>query len=215
MEKVAVIGLGRFGIGVVQELMQIGYDVLAIDKKELMVNEVVDSVTHALILDSTNKDALIQAGLKTFQTAVVGIGENVEASILTTLMLKEIGVEKVISRAITNYHGIILDKIGADKIVYPENEIGIKVARAIANPDLIDFIEFGDRLSIAEMQVSDNMAGKSLSELQLRNKFNVNVIAIKRGAQTNGTPGPDDVFERGDTFLVSGTPKNISQLKNA
>ncbi|MFH1538773.1 MAG: TrkA family potassium uptake protein [bacterium] len=215
MKKVAVIGLGRFGITVARELMKMGFDVLAIDQDEQMVNRVVDSVTHALILDSTNRDALLNAGLKTFQTAVVGIGENIEASILTTLLLKEMGVEKVIARAINNYHGIILEKIGADKIVYPEDEIGVKTARAIANPGLIDFMEFGSELSIADTTASENMVGKTLSELQLRNKFGINVIAVKRGEKINGAPGPDDTITEGDVLLVSGAPKNISQLKNA
>jgi len=215
MEKVAVIGLGRFGTTVVEELVRLGHDVLGIDQDEHIVNSIVGSATHALILDSSNKDALIKAGLKTFNIVVVGIGENIEASILTTLILKELGVKNVISRAISKYHGVILEKIGADRIVYPESEIGKKVARSIVIPDLIDFIELGSELSIAEMLVSKNMVGKSLVDLQLRNKYNVNIVAIKRGDQINSSPGPDDVLLEGDSYLVSGHPQNISRLKDA
>lgn len=212
MKKAAVIGLGRFGGAVALELSKIGFEVLAIDNDERMVNEIVDMVTHALIMDSTHREALIDAGLKNFGVAVVGIGENIEASILTTLLLKEIGVPKVIARALNPYHGMILEKIGADKIVFPEGEMGTKLAKSIANPELIDFLEFGD-ISIAELIAADNMIGKALDELQLRNKYNVNVVAIKRAGKINASPGPKDILVRGDELLVSGHPEDIAKLK--
>ncbi|MEW5945240.1 MAG: TrkA family potassium uptake protein [bacterium] len=215
MKKVVVIGMGRFGHAVCIELTKLGIEVLAVDSDESAVNEIVDHVTHALIMDATNREALADAGIMNFKTAIVGIGHNVEASILTTLMLKEIGVENVTARAINRYHGLILEKIGADRIIYPEAEMGRKLARSITNPDLIDFLDFGESFSIVEVLASENMIGKTLRELQLRNRFGINVVAVKRGGRINGAPGADDALKNGDELLVSGPPENISKIKKA
>jgi len=213
MKKIAVIGLGRFGSTLVKELAKMRFETLAIDEDEEKINEVTDFVTHALILDSTNINALADAGLNTFDTVVVGIGQNVQASILTTLLLKEIGAKNVIARAINSYHGMILEKIGADKIVYPEQETGIKLAKIIATPMLIDYIEMADGFAIVEINAPENMHGKTLSELQLRTKHGINVVAIKRGAQTSKIPSADDKIEKNDILLISGPIDNISKLK--
>ncbi|MEW6203148.1 MAG: TrkA family potassium uptake protein [bacterium] len=214
MKKIAVIGIGRFGSTLVKELSKMKFEVLAIDNDEQRVNEILPFAAHGLILDSSNINSLIDAGLKTFDTVVVGIGENIESSILTTLLLKEIGVKNVIARALNNYHGLILSKIGADKIVYPEQETGIKLAKIIASPILIDYIEMADGFAIVEMNVPDNMCNKPLSELELRAKYGINVVAIKRGSEINRIPGGNDILKKNDIILVSGQIDNISKLKH-
>ncbi len=214
MMHVAVIGLGRFGSAVARELKRLNHYVVAIDFEEKLVNSIVDQVSHALILDATNKAALLDAGIDSFDVAVVAIGDNTHAAILTTLLLKEIGVKKIYAKAVDDYHAKILQKVGADRVFKPEEEMGLRCARSISAPDLLDFISLGPGYSIAEVVAGNRLSGKTLIELNLREKANVNVLAIKHNDIINPVPKGSDRIEMEDVLIVAGADEQIEKLRN-
>jgi trk system potassium uptake protein TrkA len=210
---IAVIGLGQFGMSVAIELHRLGHSVLAIDIDEKKVNEIADRVSHALILDVTDKEALIEAGLNSSDTAIIAIGSNIQASILCSVLLKEIGVKKIIAKSVDYYHGLILQKVGADKTISPESEMGVRLARNIASPSVLDYIQLAPGYSVVELLATPKIIGKSLAELDLRRKANVNVLAIRRDETLNPVPNGDDVIGRNDILIVAGRDKDLEDLK--
>lgn len=212
-QNIAVIGLGHFGKAVAVELSRLGYYVLAIDADEKRVSEVADQVGHSLILDATDEAALLEAGLKDFGTVIIAIGANIQASILCAVLLKEIGVKKIIAKIVDYYHGRVLEKIGVDRIISPEQEMGVRLARSIANPTMLDYIELHPGYSIVEVVATGDLVGKTLSELDLRRRAGVNVLAIKTGDKINAVPKGDDMIKKGDIIIVSGNDRDLEKLK--
>jgi len=208
----AVIGLGRFGTSLALTLSDQGHDVLCIDVDETKVQDIADMVTHAVQADSTNEEAMRQLGITNFDTVVVAIGQDIHRSILTTLILKELGVNRVVAKAQTELHGKVLAKIGADKVVYPERDMGVKVAESLTADNIVDVIELSAEYRIAEVVVPEQMQGKSLLQLNLRQRYHVNVIAIRRGDKTNIAPMADEVLEQGDLLAVIGRYEDIQRL---
>ncbi len=213
MKQFVVVGLGRFGMSVARSLSENGYNVLAIDKKSDRVQDIADNVTHAVEADATDEEALKTLGVRNFDVAVVSIGDNIHANILSTLMLKELGVPYVIVKAQDSLHGKVLTKVGADRVVYPERDMGVRIAHNLISSNVLDYIEFAPDYSIVEIIATSSMVGKSLSELELRSKYGVNVMAIKRGQQINVTPGADDKVLEGDTLVVMGENKKLNRVK--
>jgi trk system potassium uptake protein len=213
MKQFIVVGLGRFGSSVARTLAEHGHNVLAIDINEEKVQELANIVTHAVEADSTDEDALKTLGVRNFDVAVVSIGENIHANILSTLILKELGVPYVIVKAQDTLHGKVLTKVGADRVVYPERDMGIRIAHNLISSNVLDYLEFAPDYSIVEIISTENMLGKSLSELEFRSKFNVNVIAIKRGKQLNIAPGANDRILEGDILIVMGSNDKLDKLK--
>ncbi len=213
MKQFIVVGLGRFGASVAKALAKTGNDVLAIDIEEEKVQNISNEVTQAVKADSTDEEALRVLGVSDFDVAVVGIGE-IEASILSTLILKEQGISFVIAKALDDLQGKVLSKIGADRVVYPESEMGERVAHNLAFSNILDYIELTPEYSIVEIRASREMAAQTLLELDFRNKFGVSVIGIKHGDEVNFVPGADDVIEEGDTLIVIGDNETISKFKN-
>jgi len=181
MKQFVVIGLGRFGASVAETLADNGYDVLAIDKDADRVQSIADIVTHAVEADATDEEALKTLGVRNFDVAVVSIGDNVSANILCTLILKELNVPYVIVKAPDSLHGKVLTKVGADRVVYPERDMGARIANNLISSNVLDYIEFAPEYGVVEILASEKMIGRTLGELALRSKFNVNVMAIKRG----------------------------------
>ncbi|MDR6998315.1 TrkA family potassium uptake protein [Neobacillus niacini] len=213
-EQYAVIGLGRFGLSIATKLFESGKEVLGVDVNEERVDDSHPYTTHALIADSTDAEALKSIGIRNFDTVIVAIGNDIQASILSVLLLKELGVKKVIAKALNKLHGQVLKKVGADWVVYPERDMGIRVAHQLLSPNVLNFIEISKDYSVEEVKIPDKMTGKTLRELDLRAKFNLTVIAIQHGHDINITPSPDKKIELGDVLVVIGENADLEQFSN-
>ncbi|GEN36808.1 potassium channel family protein [Aneurinibacillus danicus] len=209
----AVIGLGRFGSSVVNHLHKAGYEVMAVDENEERVQEHVEAATHAVQADSTDEQALRDVGIGNFDVVVVAIGVDIQASILTTLLLKELGVKRIVAKAQNPRHGQVLYKVGADRVVFPERDMGIRVAHNLVSPNVLDFIELSPDYGVAEVAVSEKMQGKSLVELNVRAQFGVNVVAIKTNNDFNIAPGPEVLLQEGDILIVVGHNDDLRRFE--
>jgi trk system potassium uptake protein TrkA len=207
-----VIGLGRFGYHVARTLAQGGAEVIACDVDEEKVREISEYVSLAYVLDATDAKALKESGIANVDTAVVSIGENIEASILIVVQLKELGVKEVVAKAITPLHGKVLEKLGVDRVVYPEKEMAIRVAHSLLVGEFIEEIPIGEKHSLFELKAFDFMLGKTLRDLDVRRRFGVSVLAIKRGENLIVNPMGDEKVLPGDILLVLGTTEQLSSM---
>jgi trk system potassium uptake protein TrkA len=212
-KQFAVIGIGRFGSSVASSLASQGYEVLAVDRDEESVQKISEVVTHAVCVDTTDEEALKALGIRNFDKVVVAIGEDVQASILTTLLLKEAGVGYIVAKAQNELHGKMLEKIGADRIVYPERDMGMRIAHCLVSTNVLEYIELSPDLSIVEVAVPREMVGKPLSESNLREGFGLNLVAVKRSDSILVSPKPEEVFRQGDILFVIGEIKGIRRLE--
>ncbi|MDR6122834.1 trk system potassium uptake protein TrkA [Bacillus sp. SLBN-46] len=210
----AVIGLGRFGISIAQKLFESGQEVLGVDVNEERVEDSHSFVTHAVIADSTDADALKSIGIRNFDTVVVAIGNDIQASILTVLLLKELGVKRVIAKALNKLHGQVLDKVGADWVVFPERDMGMRVAHQLLSPKVLNFIEISKNYSVEEVKIPEYMIEKTLRELDLRARFNLSVIAIRHEDEINISPSPDQIINHGDVLVVIGENRDLEKFAN-
>jgi trk system potassium uptake protein TrkA len=214
MKQFIVVGLGRFGSSVAKTLAENGHDVLAIDEDNQKIQDISNSVTHAVEADATDEEALKTLGVRNFDVAIVSIGDNLHANILCTLILKELGVPYVIVKAQDNLHGKVLTKVGADRVVYPERDMGERIAHNLISSNVLDYLEFAPDYSVVEIMASDNMVGRSLGELEFRSQFDVNVMAIKRGQHLNMSPGANDKILESDTLIVMGKNENLDKVRD-
>lgn len=212
-KQFVIIGLGRFGSSVARTLSDLGNDVLAIDKDEDIVQEISDEVTHAVQLDATDENALRSLGIRNFDVAVVTIGDNIQASIMATLLVKELGVKYIIAKAQSDLHSKVLYKIGADRVVLPEKEMGIRVAHNLVSTNILDYIELSPDYSVIEIQASENWSGKTLNDLGLRSKYGINIMAIKRGDDVNISPLAEDIIEADDIIVAIGSGEDLSRIE--
>ena len=223
MRQFAVIGLGRFGASVAKALSEKGHQVLAIDISEPIVQDISDDVTQAVCLDATDEKALRTVGIENVDVAIVGIGTNLEASILITLNLKEIGIKEIVCKAVSGDHKKVLEKIGATKVIQPEKEMGARAANSLISSSVIEHIELSDESSMVELISPKEFIGKSLREIDVRAKFGVTVIAVKRKIPSaskkeeeeivNISPQAEDIIKKGDILVVLGLNENIDKLK--
>jgi trk system potassium uptake protein TrkA len=225
MRTIAVIGLGGFGSSVARELTEKGVQVLAIDRDRAQVEAIKDSVTHAVTLSSTDEEALLAVGIQNVDVAVVCIGEDIEANLLTTMLLKKMGVHRIWTRALSPLQQEMLKVLEVDNIINLEKEMGGITANSLASPNITRHIPLAKGHSIAEVQVPGEFVGKTLRALDPRNKFSVNVVAIKKmvpGITDQGerimeesiedVPSPDDLLEETDRLLVVGSDKNLERF---
>jgi trk system potassium uptake protein TrkA len=216
MRYIAVLGIGRFGYSVAKTLSEMGCQVLAIDKDPSKIAQLEDVVTQAVQLNATDEKALKAIGIKDVDVAVVSIGANMEASILASLILKEMGVPCVVSKAITPQHGRVLEKIGCDRVVYPEGDMGTRVARSLVSPTIVDELELSPGYGIYEVQVPPFLGGKTLSQHQFRSRYSLNVVAIKDS--TEGImifPGGDALLEEGQILVLLGKKEDLNRFEKA
>lgn len=213
MKQFVVIGLGRFGSSVAETLSENDYDVLAIDIDGERVQSIANKVTHAVEADATDEEALKTLGVRNFDVAVVSIGDNISANILCTLILKELNVPYVIVKAPDTLHGKVLTKVGADRVVYPERDMGARIAHNLISSNVLDYIEFAPEYGVIEIIATNKMVGKTLKELQFRSEFNVNVMAIKRGEDLHISPGANDKILEGDRLVLMGKNESLDKLK--
>ncbi|NLI91226.1 MAG: TrkA family potassium uptake protein [Peptococcaceae bacterium] len=208
----AVIGLGRFGSSVATTLSSLGYNVLAIDSSEQQVQAIANEVTHAVQVDALDEDALKALGIRNFDVVIVAIGEDIQANILVTVILKEIGVKYVIAKAKNNMHGKVLERVGADKVVYPEKDMGIRVAYHLVSENILDFIELSPDYSIIEVVAPPEFVGKSIGKLNLRAQYGMSVLAIKKKDQIIADPGADSVIDEKDVLVFVGKNTSLSRF---
>ncbi len=213
-QQYAVIGLGRFGISVARRLHEAGQEVLGIDVNEERIDDAELYVTHAVIADSTDEKALTSIGIRNFDCVIVGIGNDIQSSILTVMILKDLGVKKVIAKALSKLHGKVLDRIGADWIVYPERDMGERVANQLLSPNMLNYIELSKEYNIEEIMIPERMAEKSLKELNIRAKYNVSAIAVFRSGNIIISPSPDEIIHKGDLLVMIGNREDLAQFAN-
>ena len=212
-KQFAVIGLGRFGGSICKELVRLGMEVLAIDIDENRVNEYKEIVTYSAIADTTDEQALKSLAISHFDFVIVAIGDNIQASILTTLILTELGAKLIIVKAQNDYHEKVLNKIGANQVVHPERDIGVRIAHQIVSKNILDYLELSDEHSIVEMLAGKKMHGKTLVELIIRANFGCNVMAIKRGEEIIVSPRADEAIIANDVIIVIGADRDIDRLE--
>ena len=212
-KQFVVIGLGRFGASVAKTLYSLGNDVLAIDKDEDLIQDISDSVTHAVQMDATDENALRTLGLRNFDVAVVTIGSNIQASVMVTLLVKELGVKYIIAKGNSDLHAKVLYKIGADRVILPEKDMGVRVAHNLVSSSILDYIELSPDYSIMEIEALNEWQDKTLRELKLRSKYGINVMAIKKGDEINLTPSADDTVESKDIIVAIGSAQDLANLE--
>jgi len=227
MRNIAIIGLGGFGSSLARELAEKGIEVLAIDRDREPVDAIKDSVTHAASLNSTDEEALRAVGIQNVDVAVVCIGEDIEANLLTTILLKKMGVHRIWTRALSPLQQEIIKMLEVDNIINLEKEMGSIVATSLASTNITRHIPLAKGHSIVELQVPSEFVGKTLRTLDPRNKFSINIVAVKKmvpGISDQGeriveesiedVPQPDDVLEETDRLLVVGSDKNVGRFVN-
>lgn len=209
-----VIGLGRFGRAVCATLHQLGYEVLGIDTDARRVDQVLSEpiAAHALQLDSTEPGALKEAGVFEFDTVIVAIGNFIQESIITTLNLKEAGVPHVVAKASSEIHGKLLQRVGADHVIFPEHEMGCALARSLTRPGILDRFELDPDHSIVEVLVPEEFDGKTIMELKLRSRYGLNVLAVGQPDKFLINPDPNQRLSKGTAMVVIGSNKGIDRL---
>lgn len=214
LKDIIVIGMGRFGKSLARTLVNKGCEVLAVDLDESKIQDISSEVTHAVQANATDEETMKALGVSNFDGAVVSIGTDIQANILATLILKELGVKYVLAKAISKLHARLLEKVGADKIVFPESDMGIRVAHNLLSFNVIDYIELAPDYSLIEVLASSRIVGKSLKSLDLRRRFEVNVMAIKKkNDEIRINPSADDVIETGDILIVIGHNGGLEKFK--
>lgn len=215
MKQYVVIGIGSFGLNLAVTLSELGNEVLVIDMNKKKIDQIKDKVAHAVIADATDKDVLNEFVKDSVDAVIVGLGDNMEANILTTLHLKDLGVKRIIAKAMSEDHGKILRAIGVTDIVYPEKDVAIRLAKELTDPNLIEHIPLAPEYSIATIASPDKFVGKTLKELQLRNKYNVEVIAVKDVLSDAFHLIPDSNFKipHDSALLIIGEKTNIDKLR--
>lgn len=226
MRHIVVIGLGRFGSAIAEALSSKECEVLVIDKDERRIEKLEPLVTQALVLDATDEEALREAGIKDFDVAIISVGQDIEASILITMLLKELGVKEVVTKAIDQRHAKILRKIGCDRVVFPERDMGQRLAESLISPKIFDYIELSSTHSLIELDAPKSLEGKTLRQVELRSKYGVSVIAIKRKTpiiKEDGDtefqettiigPSADEEIQQGDRLCLLGRDDALQRIK--
>ena len=204
MKSYIVIGLGRFGSQAARRLYELGCEVLAIDSNSELVQPISSMVTQAVVADARDKEVLRALGVKDFECAIVAIGTNLAHSVLATMNLKELGVPYIVCKASDETHRQVLMKLGADRVVIPEQEHADRLAKNLSSPNVLDYIELSKEYGIIEIPAPKDWQGKSLKELNVRAKLGVNIIAVKTGGKINVSPAADYRIEQEDIMVVLG-----------
>ncbi len=212
-ESFGVIGLGRFGLALAKALAKEGKDVIAIDSDENKIKEVRNDTEYAYVVSELTKAALQETGIQNCDAVIVCIGEKIDTSILTTLNVVSLGVPKVIAKANTYEHGLILEKLGAE-VVYPEHDMAVRLAKRLLTNNVLDYIMLSDDIEISELTLTDKLIGESVADINIRKKLGLNIIAIMDNGKTITNIEPEYQFEKGDVMVVIGNRKNIEQFED-
>lgn len=212
-KQFVVIGLGRFGGSIVEEFSTLGVEVLAIDKDEDNINKISSYATHAVQANATDEATLISLGIRNFDHAIVSMGDDIESSILTSLLLKEMGIKQVWVKATNKYHQKVLEKIGVDRIIQPERDMAKRVAHHVVSDKIFDYIELSNNHSIAELFASKKVSNKSLTDLDLRANFGCTLIGIQRDGDIIISPSADEIIREGDLLIILGRNEDIHRFE--
>ncbi|WP_203362169.1 TrkA family potassium uptake protein [Bacillus sp. REN10] len=212
-KEFVVIGLGRFGGSICRALSEQGMEVMAIDVDEDRVNEFASIASHAVVADTTDESVLKSLGIRNFDHVIVAIGDDIQSSILTTLILKEIGVKRITAKAQNDYHEKVLRKIGADQVVHPERDMGRRIANNMISNNVLDYLELSDEHSIVEIVANELLAGNSIIDLDIRARYGINIVAIKRGKEVMVSPQPAEPIQKDDILIVIGADSDISRFE--
>ena len=207
-----VFGLGRFGRSIAETLCQDGSEVLGVDRRMDLVEEVKDKLTHAIQMDAMDRDALKALGIPDFDVAFVTMGSDIRASGTIVLQLKELGARRVIAKAHDEFHGRMLEKLGADQILFPERDMGRRVAHNLVSGSIIDYLELSPDYSMAEIRPKREWIGRTLKDLALRSSMGINVVAIRSGESLNAMPTPETMLQAEDVLLVVISEKTLKTL---
>ena len=203
--QILICGLGRFGQSLGLSLEGMGAEVMGVDSREDAVNEVSDQLTHSIIADTTEERVIQEIGVSQFDSVVCAIGSHIEASLMTTVLLKENGAKKLVAKACSALHGRVLEKVGVDRVIYPEREVAARLARDFMVPrEFVEVVPLTVQHSMFELKAPPSFAGRTLAELDLRGRYGFLVVAVRRGDETVVAPGPDEVIRRSDLLVVVG-----------
>lgn len=209
MKQVLLIGLGRFGQNIAVRLNEMGHQVMAVDKDEKRVNAILDIVTNAQIGDSTDREFLESLGVRNFDYVIIAIAGDFESSMITTVMVKELGAPNVISRASSEIQEQLLKNNGADVVIYPEKTVGIWTANRYVSEHVLDYFDLADGYSIYEISMPDSWVGKTLASMDIRSKYGINILAVRSGEHLNVTMDPNEKFVKSQSLLVLGKSENV------
>jgi len=212
--KFSVIGLGSFGSNVAKTLYEMGHEVVAIDEEKSKVDDMKDAATHAVQMNAADKENLQAVGITDMDVVVVSLGPDMESSVLTTLYLKEMAVRRIVAKALTEDHAKILEAVGATEVIYPEKDMAIKTALRLSNPNILEYLPLISGLTVQEIAAPEKFIGKSLKELDLRNKYEIQVMAIKGiiPEKTTFMPKADFVIKDSDILIILGEEKQLKKL---
>ena len=214
-KQVVVIGLGRFGSGVARSLFNLGHDVLAMDVNEDRVQSMMGHVTYPVTGNATNETVLKELGVPDYDAAVVAVGSDIPGSVMACVLLKTLGISYIVARATNELHGITLERIGVDKVIHPESEMGVRLAHNLFNPNLQEYLEMAPNFGLSRMRVPDQYVNKTLNELGFsspRDKYGLAVLAIKRGKDITLNPDIDDLLKAGDLLILAGRDELLERL---
>ncbi|UHA74576.1 potassium channel family protein [Paenibacillus sp. 481] len=214
LQQFAVVGMGRFGSSLAKELVKLGHQVLGIDKDEEVVDEMNGIVTHAVVADATDEEVLRSLGIRNFDCVIVAIGNDIQTSILVSIQMKELGLKRVVAKAVTELHGRVLDRIGVDRIIYPERDMGIRVAHQLVSPNLLDYIELSKDYTIVELSVPNCLDGMSLRDLNTRSRFGCSIVALNKEGGIIIAPTAEDVLSEKDIMVLIGTNEQIEEFED-
>lgn len=209
-----IIGLGRFGASIAKTLYNLGQDVLAIDLNGDRIQEIADNVTHAIQIDATDENILKTLGIRNFDVAIVTIGTNIQASTMVTLLVKEMGVRYIVAKATSDLHAKILYKIGADKVILPEQDMGIRVAHHLVSSNILDYIELPSDYSMIELEPLDEWLNESIRDIEIRGKYGINIVAIKNDKNIDVSPPANYIIKSTDILIALGSNKDLNKFKN-
>jgi len=213
-KQYAIIGLGRFGASIAKTLYELGNEVLAVDKNEKIVQEISEHVTYAVQADGTDEKNLKSLGIRNFDVAIIAMASDVQANIMTTILIKEMGIKYVVAKASNGIHAKVLEKIGVDKIVFPEVDMGVRVANNLVSSNIIDYIELSQDYRIIEILCLNQWVNKTIKELNIRLEYKVTLIAIKNQNNINISPDSDDILQPDDILMVLGKNDDLNKLKS-
>ncbi len=212
-KQFAILGIGRFGASMALTLASMGHDVLAVDSDEDRINSVADEVTHALIMDITDEESIHQLGLSNFDVVVVSVGHDLQSSIMAVVLAKEAGAKTIIAKATDDLHAKILKKVGADKIVMPEKDMGARLAQKLVSNNVLDFIELSNDYCFTDMQCPEKWVGKNLRQLDLRGHYGANVVALcTEDGNMDISPKPDRLLNHGDRIIMIAPTTMVEKM---
>ncbi|MBM7562285.1 potassium channel family protein [Fusibacter tunisiensis] len=212
-KQFVVIGCGRFGESLAVKLAEMGSEVMAVDASAEIIQNISDKVTYAVQADVTDENAIKALGIRNFDVAIISIGSDIQASILVTLMVKEMGIKHIVAKAQNTMHAKVLYKIGANRVVFPEKEMGIKVAKSLISSNVLELIDLAPDYSILEINMNDEWIGKTLVEINMRRRYSISVIAIRRGDEMDINVEPDQVLLKDDILVVVGHNKDLEKIE--